>query len=127
MSSGNMADRVGHRQHGQSKRERDTEKADAEIGKTCRQDRGATAAQDQPQRAKELGDNAPQHVAVHRCPPALTSATLTVKRTLHNRGAFQAKLALAKPARQRDEQCEPEPTITSSSAPAPPVAPWRTG
>ncbi len=75
MTTRDVTDGIGHCQHCQTERESDTEKANSKGGKASRQNCGATATQYQPERSKELGDNAPRHVVVHCYPPTLTSYT----------------------------------------------------
>ena len=51
-----MADRVGHRQHGQAEGERDAEQADADLGKCRRRSpRCRSPPKHQPERADRLG------------------------------------------------------------------------
>src|ERR1700746_3861094 len=99
MSSGNVTDGISHRQHGQPECKCYTEKADTEVGKPRRQDCSTATAEYQPKRAKELGDNAPRHIVVHRCPPTLTSYTLPVENRAHNHNLNGTEIGAAdKPA-----------------------------
>jgi hypothetical protein len=54
MTTGDVADRVGHREHGEPERERHAEQADADVREGGRQHRAAAAAEDEPERADEL-------------------------------------------------------------------------
>src|SRR6516162_8711696 len=85
MAARNVPDGISHRQHRQPECERNTQKADPEAWKSCGQDCRTAAAEHQPKRAKELGDNPPRHVVFHRSPPKLTNYTLPVEdETLKN-------------------------------------------
>src|SRR5690242_12591929 len=113
-----MTDGIGHRQHRQPECEGDTEKTDPEIGKPRRQDGGAAPTKYQPERAKEFGDNAPGHVIVHRCPPALTDFTLAVENAANKRSPMdmhQASDRLATAHHPLSEQHE----RVRTSCPAP--------
>lgn len=60
MAAGDVSDGVGHGQNGETEGKRDTDKADAELGAVRkehgREDCATAAAEDQPEGAKELGD-----------------------------------------------------------------------
>ena len=54
MAAGDVADRVGHRQHGQAEGERDAEQADPDVRK-CRREHGtATPSQHKPERSNKF-------------------------------------------------------------------------
>lgn len=55
MTAGNMADRIGHGHNGQTKRQRNADKTDADLGEFRRQHGAAAAAENQPKCADELG------------------------------------------------------------------------
>jgi len=55
MTAGNVADRVGHRQHGQAERERYAGEADADLRKGRRQHGTAATTEHEPERADEFG------------------------------------------------------------------------
>src|SRR3954449_10410 len=65
MTARDVADRIGHRQHGQTEGEGYSEKADPKIRECRREHRRAAASESQPERAKEFSGNAPRHVRVH--------------------------------------------------------------
>ena len=77
-----VTDGISHGQHGQAECKGNAEKADPEVRKAGSQYCGAATTQHQPKRAKELGDNAPGNIAVHRCPPTFTNQILTVENPL---------------------------------------------
>ena len=61
VAAGDVADGVGHGQHGEAEGERDADEADAEVRGPPRQEArrehgAAAAAEDEPERADELGD-----------------------------------------------------------------------
>ena len=51
-----MANGIGHRQHGEAEGESDSDETDTERGKGGREDGAATAAKDEPEGTKELGN-----------------------------------------------------------------------
>ena len=55
MAAGNMANRIGHREDCQSKRERYAQEPDADFGEGSRQDRAAAASKNEPESADRLG------------------------------------------------------------------------
>src|SRR5262249_13330026 len=66
MTSGNMADRIRHRQHSQTESQGDAEQADANLRKAGRDHRAAAAAEGQPKSAYHLGS---KRFPVHGKPP----------------------------------------------------------
>src|SRR5689334_15890645 len=65
MTTGDVADRVGHREHGQAERKSYPKKPDAEIWESGGQNRAPAAAKYEPERPKEFGDHAPRRVILH--------------------------------------------------------------
>ena len=61
MAARDMADRVGHGQHGQAEGQRHADEADAELGKGRGQHGRAAAAENQPGRADEFGRKLARH------------------------------------------------------------------
>src|SRR5690606_34238133 len=55
MTARNMADRIGHGHDRQTESKRDSEQSDTDIGKCGGEDRAAAAAENEPERADELG------------------------------------------------------------------------
>jgi hypothetical protein len=53
-----LTEGIGHGQHGEAERQRDAEKADADLRKGRREHGASAAAEDQPERAQELGPQA---------------------------------------------------------------------
>ena len=56
MAPRDVSNCIGHCQHGEPEGERNTEQADADLGKGSGNDNGAATAQGQPERADQLGD-----------------------------------------------------------------------
>jgi hypothetical protein len=69
MPARDMADGVGHRQHGQAKGEGNAEKSDPQAGKRGGEHRRTAAAKHQPERPEEFGGDPPSRVGAHRFPP----------------------------------------------------------
>ena len=56
MATGDVPDGVGHGQYGQTKRQRNANKSDAEIGERGSQNCRTAPAEYQPERAEKFGD-----------------------------------------------------------------------
>src|ERR1043165_9930885 len=65
MTTGDVADRVGHREHGQAERKSYPQEPDAEIWESGGQNRAPAAAKYEQERPKEFGDHAPRRVILY--------------------------------------------------------------
>src|ERR1041384_1707269 len=99
MTTGDVADRVGHREHGQAERKSYPKEPDTQIWESGGENRAPAAAKYEPERAKEFGDHAPRRVILHGSwllPPFLPLySTLTGTRrlfALRRTGAFAVVL-----------------------------------
>jgi hypothetical protein len=56
MTARDVADGVGHGEHGQAEGERDAKQANADLREGCRDDRAAAAREGEPESADGLGE-----------------------------------------------------------------------